>query len=430
MSQRKVLVIDDSTTIRQLCAKELGDAGFQVLVAETADAGVEIAFAEHPEVIILDHQLPGKTGIDVATELLSNPGAAEIPIVVSSSLQSNAYEKYVDCTNVVGVLTKPYTPEALIAKVEYAMPAEVVVVQPQADESDVSQAIEDAEPIAASKQIDCDLTGTLRCFGLREVIDMLNNKSRKGMLTIECETSCVSVYIDRGRIQAVTASGIAPETVSSQMPASLVGLAPVINLTVTDKSGSEIDGLIGLVDSNAIDSRLVRKLLQLQAAILLRTCFIGQPIQFRFERDIAAPHLFHKLPLDASLLSILVEGALICDKNELPICDASKGFERKAIRGQSLDRAGLSSRHVKLMHVVSEPISASDIAVRLGWSEEEVIRVVHGFEMAELIKIVSFADRTEIEGPVANGEHAPGNDNSMDCVPEAVLEGSTQSVEG
>lgn len=398
MSEKTVLVIDDSTTIRRLCDKQLSAHGYRVLVAATAEEGVEVAFAERPDLIILDHQLPGKTGHEVACELLSNPDTCSVPVVASSTLRKKAYVEYVDCDNVVDMLPKPYSPEALVATVENAIDTGVMVVKSQTDGSAVPEVIDELG--------ECDLTGTFACFGLREIVDMLNNGSKAGMLTVDCEQCRVSIYLDRGRIQAVTASGIDPQLVSNKMPESLAQLAPVIKFTVAGRRGSEIDGLMGLLDSKVLDPRLLKKLLRLQAAILMRICFTEQVVQFRFDRNVPAPHLFKKLPLDSSLLSILVEGALICDKEALPESKSGFGFVRKTIRGQNLDRAGLAGRHMKLMNLVSEPIATAELASQLGWPEEEVVRVVHGFEMAELLEKVSLGAKTKVFGVIANGEQA------------------------
>lgn len=398
MSEKTVLVIDDSTTIRRLCDKELGSQGYRVLVTATAEEGVATSFAEIPDLIILDHQLPGKSGYEVACELLGNPATASIPVVASSTLRKKAYVEYVDCDNVVDMLPKPYTPEALIATVENAINTGVMVVQSQNEGTTVPEVIDEPG--------EYDLTGTFTCFGLREIIDMLNNGTKTGRLTVECENRRIYVYVDRGRIQAVTASGVDPETVSNKMPESLSELAPVIKFTIGSRRGSEIDGLAGLLDSKVLDPRLLKKLLRIQAAVLLRICFTEQVMQFQFDRGVTAPHLFEELPLDSSLLAILVESALLCDKNELPNCEANQGFVRRAIRGQNLDRAGLSGRHMKLMNLLSDPISVSQIATQLGWPEEEAVRVAHGFEMAELVEIVSLDEKTKVFGVIADGEQA------------------------
>ena len=158
MSEKTVLVIDDSTTIRRLVDKELSSQGYRVLVAGTAEEGVETAKSQQPDLIILDHQLPGKTGYEVACELLAIPDTAAIPVVASSTLRKKAYVEYVDCDNVVDMLPKPYTPEALIATIENAIDTGVMVVQSQSEGSAVPEVIDElgeSDLRAPSRVSDC-----------------------------------------------------------------------------------------------------------------------------------------------------------------------------------------------------------------------------------------------------------------------------------
>lgn len=396
MKEKTVLVIDDSSTIRRLCDGELSNAGYRVLLAPTAEEGVALAEQRSPDLIILDHQLPGTTGYDVCCQLLANPDTAKIPIVASSTLRKKAYAEYVDCDNVVDMLPKPYTPDALIATVESAISTAEMVVQSQCEGSAVPEVI--------NEMGESDLAGEFGCFGLREILDLLNNGSKSGVLEVETVRYRVFVFVDKGRIQAVTASGVDPELVARHMPAALSELAPVIKFTVAGRRGSEVDGLVELLNNKILDPRLLKKLLRLQAAVLLRFCFTDQLKSFRFDQNQAAPPLFQKLPLDGSLLSFLVEGALICEESDLPKSADGTGYIRKAIRGQSLDRAGLSSRHMRLMSLMSEPVTVPELAHRLGWPVEEARRVVNGFELAELVEQSETSKTIKVLGVIANGQ--------------------------
>ena len=378
MSEQRILVIDDSKTIRRLCDSELSNAGYIVLLAGTAEKGVAMAQEQNPDLIILDHQLPGKTGYEVCMELLGSAGTAKIPVVASSTLRKKAYAEYVDCDNVVDMLPKPYSPEALIATIENALNTAAMVVESQTEGSAVPEVISELSEAA--------IAGDFSCFGLREILDLLNNGSKTGILAVEGKQARFFVFVSGGRIQAVTASGISAELISDQMPEALNELAPVVKFTMAGRKGSEINGLVELLNNKVLDPRLLKKMLRLQASILLKTCFESQLTAFRFNQSSELPPLFEKLPLQASLLGLLVEGSLLCDVDDIPKHDASVGFVRKSVRGQNLDRAGLSSRHMRLMNVIAERVTISEITKQLEWPEEEVRRVLNGFELAELIQ--------------------------------------------
>ena len=381
MSEKKVLLIDDSATIRRLVDSELSAAGYFVMLAPTAEEGIEKAVGERPDLIILDHQLPGTTGYEVCCKLLENPSTAGIPIVASSTLRKKAYSEYVDCDNVVDMLPKPYKPEVLVATVENAMDTAAMIVQSQSDGSAVPEVINELGESA--------LSGSFGCFGLREVIDLVNNGNKTGLLEVSTDEFRVYVFCDRGRIQAVTASGVDPTLLAKKLPEQMAELAPVIKSTVTGKKGTEVDGLVELLNNKVLDPRLLKKLLRLQAAILLKMCFDGNAVSFRFENDQQPPQLFAKLPLDSSLVALLVEGSVNCELDELPPLNSDTSFVRKAIRGQSVDRAGLSSKHIQLMKQLSDPVSVSVAAQKLDWSEQEAYAVLNGFVMADLVEQVA-----------------------------------------
>ena len=388
MSDQRILVIDDSKTIRRLCDSELSNAGFMVLLAGTAEEGVVAAQQQSPDLIILDHQLPGKTGYEVCVELLANPDTAKIPVVASSTLRKKAYAEYVDCDNVVDMLPKPYSPEALIATVENALDTAAMVVQSQCEGSAVPEVINEFG--------EASIAGEFGCFGLREILDLLNNGNKAGTLAVETKHARIFIYVSGGRIQAVTAAGVSPELIADQMPESLSELAPVVKFTIAGRKGSEVNGLVELLNSKVLDPRLLKKMLCLQAAILLKTCFDSELTTFRFNQSSELPPLFEKLPLQTSLLGLLVEGSLLCDVDDVPKHDDSIGFVRKIVRGQNLDRAGLSSRHMRLMNVIAEPINITQITSQLEWPEEEVRRVLYGFEMAELVEQKNISDAIRV----------------------------------
>ena len=95
-----ILVIDDSATIRRLADSTLTSAGYRVVLAPNAEDGVRMAREENPDLILLDHQLPGTTGTEVCAQLLADEKLRDIPVIASSTLRKQAYVEYANCANV------------------------------------------------------------------------------------------------------------------------------------------------------------------------------------------------------------------------------------------------------------------------------------------------------------------------------------------
>lgn len=79
-----VLVAEDDTDILNLVTAVLEDAGFEVGSAMGPGAVVE-AKQRHPDVILLDYQMPGMDGVRVAQELHADPATKQIPIVAMTA---------------------------------------------------------------------------------------------------------------------------------------------------------------------------------------------------------------------------------------------------------------------------------------------------------------------------------------------------------
>ncbi|MEM7455699.1 MAG: response regulator [Planctomycetota bacterium] len=387
-SNFKVLVIDDSSTIRRLVDNELSSTGYQVLLSPTAEDGIERAVSEMPDLILLDHQLPGTTGYDVCCQLLEDEQLAQIPVVISSTLRKKAYVEYVDAPNVVDMLPKPYSSELLLTTVKNALETAKMIVQSQQEGS--------AVPEIVGELAEADLWGSFDLFGLREILDLLNCSGKKGVLEIQMASGRVLAYTDRGRIQAVTASGVDASEIAAYMPDSLKELAPFIKVSVAGRNSSAIDSLVELLDNKMLDPRLLKKLLRLQAAFLMRRCFTGELRNFRFEGSVDTPPLFRKLPLEISLTALLVEGTANCDLAELPDIDQPVEFTRRNIRGQNLDRAGLSAMQMKILGMLSRRGTLDQFSDAAGATREEVYRILCGFEQADLLERVEVQNTSSV----------------------------------
>ena len=78
-----ILLIDDDDVMRRLFGGLLGKVGYEVIYAKNGEEGRETARRLHPDLILMDMNMPGEGGLKTADRLKNEPGspAADIPIV-------------------------------------------------------------------------------------------------------------------------------------------------------------------------------------------------------------------------------------------------------------------------------------------------------------------------------------------------------------
>jgi len=82
----KILLVEDSKSIRLENEEVLLKAGYQVITAEDGETALQMAQQQQPDLILLDMILPKLSGPEVLRRLKSEAKTANIPVVVVSSL--------------------------------------------------------------------------------------------------------------------------------------------------------------------------------------------------------------------------------------------------------------------------------------------------------------------------------------------------------
>jgi DNA-binding response OmpR family regulator len=86
---KKILFIEDESTLQRTVTHALTKEGFSILSALDGDTGLAMAKKELPNLILLDLILPKKDGFVVLDELKKDPDTKNIPIVILSNLENN-----------------------------------------------------------------------------------------------------------------------------------------------------------------------------------------------------------------------------------------------------------------------------------------------------------------------------------------------------
>jgi CheY-like chemotaxis protein len=378
MESPQILVIDDSKTILKMVECHLSQAGYRVATAPNAEEGLAAALAIRPDLILLDHQLPGTTGDEVCRKLLQSEATAHIPVVISSSMRNRAFAAYTELSNVVDQIPKPFTPDMLKTGVANALQVGSMVVQAQKTGC--------AMPEAMGEAPEAHLEGQTAVFPLRSVLDFLNNGQHSGRLTLEVDKDRIRFTIAGGRIQAVFSPTITADRLFEMLPPDQADLAPLLAATLGERLDPSMSGLVKMLERSLSDPRKLRGLLKSQAAILTHWALTAGPGRFFFEPDSAAPPMFQAFPLQLSLPALAIEGIHRCDPTGEHSSYASLVFARQTPRGGNLDRTGLSPSEMKAFSLFDGTATLGIIAERTGMSRESAADFARALELTGLLE--------------------------------------------
>lgn len=114
---RKLLIVDDEDGVRSLVRMTLGK-GYEIEEAGTGAEAVQIVREYSPELVLLDVMLPDRSGLDVCRELKSDPVTASTSVVMLTARAQQSDLGEAEEAGADGYFTKPFSPVALIRKVE------------------------------------------------------------------------------------------------------------------------------------------------------------------------------------------------------------------------------------------------------------------------------------------------------------------------
>lgn len=119
----RVLVVDDSQSVRRAIGRMLAPIGLSVDAASDGDEARERLARERPRLVICDVVLPGADGYEVCRFVRSRPQLAGVPVLLISGLSSPEVTRRAEAAGAVGVMAKPFTAKSLVARVEQVLGA-------------------------------------------------------------------------------------------------------------------------------------------------------------------------------------------------------------------------------------------------------------------------------------------------------------------
>ena len=115
MTIKSALLVDDSKVARFALSKLLEKLNLKVHMASSGEEALTfLSNNTNPDVIFMDHLMPGMNGVDATKEIKMNASTSEIPVIMCTSKKSDEFTEDAITYGIYGVLTKPAEPESVI----------------------------------------------------------------------------------------------------------------------------------------------------------------------------------------------------------------------------------------------------------------------------------------------------------------------------
>lgn len=114
----RILVVEDTEDNREIVRDLLDSVGMEMIEARDGLAGVEAAFSESPDLILMDIDLPGIDGYEATRRIRNREDGRRVPIIAVTSFALSGDEEKTRAAGCDDYVAKPYSPRALLAKIK------------------------------------------------------------------------------------------------------------------------------------------------------------------------------------------------------------------------------------------------------------------------------------------------------------------------
>jgi DNA-binding response OmpR family regulator len=116
--KKKILLVDDEPNIQMIVSARLAALGFEVLIAQDGQEGLDLARRELPDAILLDLMLPKLDGYKVCRMLKFDKNFENIPVIIFSAKGSEADKKLAEQAGADAYMVKPFNTQLFIQTIQ------------------------------------------------------------------------------------------------------------------------------------------------------------------------------------------------------------------------------------------------------------------------------------------------------------------------
>ena len=122
MSAKTILYVEDNELNRKMLRHLLRGTSYRLIEAPDGETGMTMAREQHPDLILMDVQLPKISGIEATRALRAEPSTADTPIIAITSFALSGDEQRAKDAGASAYLSKPYSPFTLLAMIQKLLP--------------------------------------------------------------------------------------------------------------------------------------------------------------------------------------------------------------------------------------------------------------------------------------------------------------------
>lgn len=440
----RVLVIDDSATIRKLVSSILARHGYVPIVAQDGRSGLEKLRSSEVALVLLDYSMPRMNAPQFCAAIRHDPRLREIPVVLMSAREAFC-EEMVRRGDATAAITKPFAPDALIETIEGALLEEItaeldesdlvevsearrrsdlepgepnrrgvaralarIVAAPLAELSDrvrgdlqvieavLSRALGDEELASLREALGAEradeasepaLAGDIQTIALGEILQVLHFQRQTGLLSIRSGEAEVVVYLREGLVDLVQGRGMPSKLRFGRyfVEEGLISREE-LEAVLRDKSPSKLMGEL-LVEVGVVQEEAVRKMLRRQSSELIYEILRWQKGRFSFSHRPFPPEATDAR-LGLPIASVVMEGFRRID--EWQLMEESFDFDGVLLKDDvaldALEPGKLSRRQELILAGIDGESTAREIVDRLEVCPFDAYKVLFELLRSRLVR--------------------------------------------